>query len=91
MMVARLCHPKMGGLPPNPPEVFQTKRIRTTLTLTRYLKDAEQAEAPMAVPEDGVPLSCQMAERCFSFGLKYLGGIGPQAKGAKPLPARGTR
>lgn len=81
----------MGGQPPIPPEVFQTKRIRIILTFIVHSQDAEQAEAPMTVPEDGVSLSCQMAERCFSFGLKYLGGIGRQAKGAKPLPARGTR
>ena len=73
-MALRVFQTQMGGQPPKPPEVFSTKRIRYALTLTLYSWDAEQAEAPMAVPEESVPLSNGGTERRFSFGLNYLGG-----------------
>lgn len=82
-----MTQPAMGGQPPIPPGIFATKRIRRALTLTEYLRAAEQAEAPMAVPEEGVLPSFIVAERCSSFGPKYLGGAEGGGSAPSPLAA----
>lgn len=77
---------KMRGLCPRTPKVFLTKRNKRKLTLTGYFIFAEQAEAPMAVPEEGVLSFSWTAERSSfaSFGQKYFGGA--EGGGSAPTP-----
>lgn len=78
---------KIRGLCPRTPKVFLTKRNKRKLTLTRYFIFAEQAEAPMAVPEEGVPSLLSETERSSSFGQKYFGGAEGGGSAPNPLAA----